>query len=155
MKVGRNQPCPCGSGRKYKNCCFLTSQKAASSSSIDTIIDINAPTLSERFVRNALSAAPEEFRDKVKELNVTAKRFSEFARITELSQTPPSIESNDMTKILMMTYIFMYNSRINELLHMYINALEYSRVIASALSGGVAFRNSRGRRIYFVENNYL
>ena len=20
-KVGRNEPCPCGSGRKYKNCC--------------------------------------------------------------------------------------------------------------------------------------
>jgi len=20
-KVGRNDPCPCGSGRKYKNCC--------------------------------------------------------------------------------------------------------------------------------------
>lgn len=22
-KVGRNDPCPCGSGRKYKRCCFL------------------------------------------------------------------------------------------------------------------------------------
>ena len=21
-KVGRNEPCPCGSGRKYKNCCL-------------------------------------------------------------------------------------------------------------------------------------
>lgn len=21
MKIGRNQPCPCGSGRKYKRCC--------------------------------------------------------------------------------------------------------------------------------------
>ncbi|MCI9232306.1 MAG: hypothetical protein HFH96_14595, partial [Lachnospiraceae bacterium] len=20
-KIGRNEPCPCGSGRKYKNCC--------------------------------------------------------------------------------------------------------------------------------------
>ena len=20
-KIGRNDPCPCGSGRKYKNCC--------------------------------------------------------------------------------------------------------------------------------------
>lgn len=25
-KVGRNDPCPCGSGKKYKNCCL--SQKA-------------------------------------------------------------------------------------------------------------------------------
>jgi hypothetical protein len=22
MKIGRNDPCPCGSGRKYKNCCL-------------------------------------------------------------------------------------------------------------------------------------
>ncbi len=22
-KVGRNDPCPCGSGKKYKKCCFL------------------------------------------------------------------------------------------------------------------------------------
>ncbi|HFQ88613.1 MAG TPA: hypothetical protein ENK27_00935 [Desulfobulbus sp.] len=23
-KIGRNEPCPCGSGRKYKHCCMLT-----------------------------------------------------------------------------------------------------------------------------------
>lgn len=23
MKPGRNQPCPCGSGKKYKKCCYL------------------------------------------------------------------------------------------------------------------------------------
>ena len=22
-KIGRNDPCPCGSGKKYKQCCFL------------------------------------------------------------------------------------------------------------------------------------
>ena len=22
MKIGRNQPCPCGSGKKYKKCCL-------------------------------------------------------------------------------------------------------------------------------------
>ena len=22
MKVGRNEPCPCGSGKKYKKCCL-------------------------------------------------------------------------------------------------------------------------------------
>ncbi|MCZ6516624.1 MAG: SEC-C metal-binding domain-containing protein [Gammaproteobacteria bacterium] len=25
MKVGRNAPCPCGSGRKYKHCCLAKS----------------------------------------------------------------------------------------------------------------------------------
>jgi uncharacterized protein YecA (UPF0149 family) len=23
MKIGRNDPCPCGSGKKYKKCCLL------------------------------------------------------------------------------------------------------------------------------------
>ena len=23
-KIGRNDPCPCGSGKKFKQCCFLT-----------------------------------------------------------------------------------------------------------------------------------
>lgn len=23
MKIGRNEPCPCGSGMKYKKCCLL------------------------------------------------------------------------------------------------------------------------------------
>ena len=26
QKVGRNDPCPCGSGKKYKNCCMLKDQ---------------------------------------------------------------------------------------------------------------------------------
>lgn len=26
-KVGRNQPCPCGSGKKYKKCCWLKEEK--------------------------------------------------------------------------------------------------------------------------------
>ncbi|MGI9178782.1 MAG: SEC-C metal-binding domain-containing protein [Pirellulales bacterium] len=25
QKVGRNDPCPCGSGRKFKNCCGKSS----------------------------------------------------------------------------------------------------------------------------------
>ena len=24
-KIGRNEPCPCGSGKKYKKCCILKS----------------------------------------------------------------------------------------------------------------------------------
>lgn len=26
MKIGRNDPCPCGSGKKYKHCCLAKSQ---------------------------------------------------------------------------------------------------------------------------------
>ena len=27
-KVGRNEPCPCGSGKKYKSCCLRNQQRA-------------------------------------------------------------------------------------------------------------------------------
>ena len=30
-KVGRNDPCPCGSGKKYKRCCLLTRESASAS----------------------------------------------------------------------------------------------------------------------------
>ena len=29
MAVGRNEPCTCGSGKKYKHCCALKKQKAS------------------------------------------------------------------------------------------------------------------------------
>ena len=32
MKIGRNEPCPCGSGKKYKKCCLLTNKKKTLSS---------------------------------------------------------------------------------------------------------------------------
>lgn len=28
-KIGRNDPCPCGSGKKFKKCCWLSPEKAA------------------------------------------------------------------------------------------------------------------------------
>jgi tetratricopeptide (TPR) repeat protein len=36
-KVGRNDPCPCGSGKKYKNCCLLISKSNTSSSNTASI----------------------------------------------------------------------------------------------------------------------
>ncbi|OGA01964.1 MAG: hypothetical protein A3H35_04160 [Betaproteobacteria bacterium RIFCSPLOWO2_02_FULL_62_17] len=48
MKVGRNDPCPCGSGRKYKHCCL-----AAAASMPETPED-----LAWRRVRRALEGFP-------------------------------------------------------------------------------------------------
>src|SRR4051812_30293381 len=30
MRAGRNDPCPCGSGKKYKKCCLAKDQKESS-----------------------------------------------------------------------------------------------------------------------------
>ena len=32
--IGRNAPCPCGSGKKYKRCCLLKSEKTSWTSKI-------------------------------------------------------------------------------------------------------------------------
>ena len=32
QRVGRNDPCPCGSGRKYKQCCALKKEKLSPAS---------------------------------------------------------------------------------------------------------------------------
>ncbi len=32
--IGRNEPCPCGSGKKYKKCCVLKERKASFASRV-------------------------------------------------------------------------------------------------------------------------
>lgn len=43
MKLGRNEPCPCGSGKKYKRCCMdsLSKQQASISDDIEQIAAMN------------------------------------------------------------------------------------------------------------------
>ncbi|WP_310601293.1 SEC-C metal-binding domain-containing protein [Desulfobulbus sp.] len=36
-KIGRNQPCPCGSGRKYKHCCLPAQRTAANGKPTDPV----------------------------------------------------------------------------------------------------------------------
>jgi len=38
-KIGRNEPCPCGSGRKYKKCCLKAPEPSAGSTFVYTDLD--------------------------------------------------------------------------------------------------------------------
>ena len=38
-KPGRNEPCPCGSGKKYKKCCLHTSKPSAGGTFVYTDLD--------------------------------------------------------------------------------------------------------------------
>ncbi len=47
MKTGRNDPCPCGSGKKYKHCCLSRSMsdeldKLLSNQKFDSIEEVQA-----------------------------------------------------------------------------------------------------------------
>ena len=52
VKIGRNDPCPCGSGKKYKSCCLQKKQHSDS---------MPWPTFPEDFVIGELLKSSEEF----------------------------------------------------------------------------------------------
>lgn len=42
MKIGRNDPCPCGSGKKYKKCCLNKENKVLPRMNVDFIRDLHS-----------------------------------------------------------------------------------------------------------------
>ncbi len=47
--ISRNEPCPCGSGKKYKKCCYGKERKHQFLPSYDEI-DYGSPILDENFI---------------------------------------------------------------------------------------------------------
>ena len=58
MKVGRNQPCPCGSGKKYKKCCL--GKEKVSSDLLYTRLGEAHDRLAHRLMRFGLKEYGEE-----------------------------------------------------------------------------------------------
>jgi hypothetical protein len=65
-KVGRNDPCPCGSGKKYKQCCWNKRLPLGKRKFKATVISSGAtpkakqpPNLMERTFGNAIRSASE------------------------------------------------------------------------------------------------
>ena len=55
-KIGRNDPCPCGSGKKYKRCCLLQKESASGFADVDRRSALDGL---ERFAGEKLEAADE------------------------------------------------------------------------------------------------
>lgn len=77
MKTGRNDPCPCGSGRKYKQCCLARAGEARAAPKRDRGPGMALSWLDQRFRRQTTTAidggffaafAPEEVRDALADL---------------------------------------------------------------------------------------
>ena len=49
-KIGRNQPCPCGSGRKYKRCCGATLSSAEEKPLVVEVLDVEEDDGGELFL---------------------------------------------------------------------------------------------------------
>ena len=56
-KIGRNDPCPCGSGKKYKHCCRIKSEHPSSNSRASKYVELNK----EIAYKGAIGRIREEF----------------------------------------------------------------------------------------------
>lgn len=83
IRVGRNEPCPCGSGKKYKNCC---GKKEAIS--ITSIIEEEVAYLQAQIIEYALYAYEDkieiDFDDKSDEIMVNDEEEMEFFSFVHL-----------------------------------------------------------------------
>jgi hypothetical protein len=65
-KVGRNDPCPCGSGKKYKSCCLnkesLGSKARGHKLTAKWLNAPQGPNLMERMFGDAISSTGKEFK---------------------------------------------------------------------------------------------
>jgi SEC-C motif len=57
VRVGRNDPCPCGSGRKYKQCCLAKDEAAAAVVRAKAVEDAAVPAPEAEAVRTASTRA--------------------------------------------------------------------------------------------------
>ncbi len=59
-KTGRNDPCPCGSGKKYKHCCLDKDRAAELAPAIAQRVAVQAQKANEVALRNDYQAALQE-----------------------------------------------------------------------------------------------
>lgn len=72
QKIGRNDPCSCGSGKKYKQCCMLKTAKHSGGKRKLTAKWMNAPqvpNLMDRTFGDAVSAAGKIYKRPVRPSN--------------------------------------------------------------------------------------
>jgi len=76
-KVGRNDPCPCGSGRKYKQCCGQNAADGVVPTEIRVGASISplAPRPTERALRDITRAIGEQGFSTISEVNAFLKDF--------------------------------------------------------------------------------
>jgi hypothetical protein len=64
-RVGRNDPCPCGSGRKYKQCCLAKDEAAAAIARAKAAEEVAAPAPeAEPVATTASTRAPKPHTDQ-------------------------------------------------------------------------------------------
>ncbi|MFW6213870.1 MAG: YecA family protein [Spirochaetota bacterium] len=85
MKVGRNEPCPCGSGRKYKHCCMRNEETRSAG---NTRHHSNIGGAGDAEIRNAMLA--QTGFSSMEELDAAMKRYELHCENLPNDQQPPT-----------------------------------------------------------------
>ncbi len=85
-KTGRNTPCPCGSGKKYKKCCLNASKPSAGSTFVYTDLDDLSNQVPELIKQGKYTEAEEvcqklleQYPDQIDGLHRSAELFEAMA----------------------------------------------------------------------------
>jgi hypothetical protein len=91
-KIGRNDPCPCGSGKKYKKCCLPKEELARNTRSRQSITEKAPPSISP----NIRSTIDQNTRDNL----TREKKTSLFSRFATQSITKDEVDLMDSQVIM-------------------------------------------------------
>jgi uncharacterized protein len=93
-KTGRNDPCPCGSGKKYKNCCLQTEQQKHRT--------LTTPLGKRKFTAKIISSGnqkkvetEQEEQQQKAAVDYTTLMERSFGTAIHDSETPPIPSSSD------------------------------------------------------------
>lgn len=84
MTIGRNDPCPCGSGKKFKKCCidkpeFQTPNQVGQSSELGNLLNQSEPAMLDNNEEKALKIGT-QFWQKIVALDLNEQMFDSLTR---------------------------------------------------------------------------
>jgi predicted Zn-dependent protease len=95
-KVGRNEPCPCGSGKKYKKCCEPSEQQLAADHAklhqLHNDVDHHVSDMSK--IRAAMAALRPIERDKFDELSDRVNDLIDAGQLDEAEPLARQLETD-------------------------------------------------------------
>ncbi len=98
-KVGRNDPCPCGSGKKYKKCCALKQTSSRTRLKDKVITPMGSSDLSKLFSQNASKPTVEKEKSSSLKDKVGSKETINSSQVKpnkeEKSENNPSDQKKD------------------------------------------------------------
>jgi tetratricopeptide (TPR) repeat protein len=68
VKIGRNQPCPCGSGKKYKKCCLYLHERSSSQQNPAIVYSMDDIDELDRLSNSVVDLISEKHLDEAEEI---------------------------------------------------------------------------------------